>query len=51
MMEALRLLRELHDRVAGETWVVRAMQRAVLTGIKMSIQQLEKEIAANGQTE
>lgn len=41
--DAIRVLTALRYRVEGETWVVAAMKRPVLTGIRMCIHQLERE--------
>lgn len=41
MDEAIRLLKELRTKVENESWAHPPMQRAVLAGIRMSIQKLE----------
>jgi hypothetical protein len=41
MTEALEILRALLKKVQAEEWVAPAMQRAVTSGIKMSIKALE----------
>jgi len=41
MDEAIQHLRELYARIQSETWVVPEMQRAIMSGIRMSIQHLE----------
>lgn len=46
MTEAILLLKELRTKVEGESWVAPAMKRAVLSGIIMSIQKLEKAVEA-----
>lgn len=44
LLEAIRLLVQLKERIMSEEWVMPRMQNAVLTGIKLSIQTLSDEI-------
>ena len=45
MSEAIKILEELRDRIAGEKWADPRGKAAVLTGIKMSIARLENTLS------
>lgn len=43
--DAIRVLADLRGRLEGEHWVQGFMQRAVISGVRMAINELEREAA------
>lgn len=44
LLEAIQILADLRGRLEGEHWVISSMQRAIINGVRLSIDALEKAI-------